>query len=375
MKTLQRTLTLLLATWLVFAPGQPLRSQTTLKDAFQDHFYVGAALNGSRIMGRDTLAKSLIESQFSSLTPENDMKWERIHPRPGVYRFDIADQLVAMGQEQDKHLVAHTLIWHNQTPRWVFQDSQGNLTTRDTLLMRMQEHIQTIMGRYKGKIHTWDVVNEALDDRGRLRETLWKQIIGDDYIEKAFQFAHEADPDAQLIYNDFSMAGKGKREGTVRMVRDLQSKGIRIDGVGMQCHYDLDSPSLEDIEASIVAFAELGVEVMITELDLSVLPSPYSNPGGEMGRRNSYRPELDPYRDHLPDSVLQLQAQRYADLFTIFVKHSDKISRVTFWGVDDGTSWKNNFPVRGRIDYALLFDRKYQPKPAFDAVIRSARQE
>ncbi len=375
MKIFIRPAFLCIATWLVFSFNGPLHSQTTLQEAFRDKFVVGAALNRSRITGTDTLSKRIVAEQFNSYTPENDMKWMWIHPKPGVYRFDISDQFVAMGESRHKHLVAHTLVWHNQTPRWVFQDSEGNPTTRDTLLMRMKDHIQTIMGRYKGRIHTWDVVNEALDDKGGFRETNWQQIIGDDYVEKAFQFAREADPDAHLIYNDFSMNLSGKREGTVRLIQDLRSKGIRVDGVGMQCHYGLKYPTLEEIEASIVAFAEIGLDVMITELDVSVLPSPFGNPGGEIGRRPAYRPELDPYKEFLPDSVQQLLAERYAGLFGLFVKHADKISRVTFWGVDDKTSWKNNFPIRGRTDYTLLFDRQLEPKPAFDAVIKSSMAE
>ncbi len=375
MKTFHQPFSIILVLVSALSFSEPVFCQPTLKESFQEKFLVGAALSRARITGWDSSENTLLEQQFNTITPGNSMKWERIHPQPGKYNFKVADQFVALGEKHDLHLVAHTLIWHNQTPRWVFLDSDGNLTTRDTLLMRMQNHIHTIMGRYKGEIQSWDVVNEAINDDGTMRKSLWFQIIGEDYIEKAFQFAHEADPDAELIYNDFSLTGRTKREGTVRLVQSLQSKGIRIDAIGMQGHYDITSPQLKELEASIVSFSELGVKVMITELDVSVLPWPDLPPGAEVSSRFKYRPELDPYQDGLPDSVQIKLAERYASLFRVFVKHSDKITRVTFWGVDDGTSWKNNFPVRGRTDYALLFDREYQPKPAFDAVIQTVHTE
>ncbi|MEN8202590.1 MAG: endo-1,4-beta-xylanase [Bacteroidota bacterium] len=349
-------------------------AQSSLKSSYQDKFMVGAALSGYRIMGRDPKAMDLVREQFNTLTAENDMKWERIHPEPGRYNFKVADRFVEFGEAQGMHMVGHTLIWHNQTPRWVFEDGRGKLTCRDTLLARMRNHIHTLMGRYRGKIHGWDVVNEAVNEDGTLRNSLWRQIIGDDYIERAFTYAREADPEARLIYNDFSLAGKAKREGIIRMVRDLQRKGIRVDAIGMQGHYDLNYPALKGLEASIVAFSELGVEVMITELDVSVLPWPDLRPGAEISGRMDYRPELDPYQEGLPATVQEDLAQRYSALFKVFTRHSDKITRVTFWGVDDGRSWKNNFPVRGRTDYALLFDRKLQPKPAFRAVIIAGSQ-
>jgi endo-1,4-beta-xylanase len=340
-----------------------------LKDAYRDHFLVGAALSKNRIYEKDSLSARLILEQFNTLTPDNDMKWERIHPKPGIYNFEVADRFVELGERNGMHLVGHVLVWHSQTPPWVFKDQDGNPVTRDTLLARMKDHIQTVVGRYKGRIHTWDVVNEAVGDDGNLRESPWYRIIGEDYIEKAFRYAMEADPGAKLVYNDYSLASAAKREGTVRLVRDLQSKGVRVDAVGMQGHYDLVYPSLEELEASIVAFSDLGVEVMVTEMDVSVLPWPDQPRGAEISNRSEYQSRMDPYKESLPDSVQQVLADRYAGLFSVFVNHSDVVSRVTFWGVDDGTSWKNNFPVRGRTDYTLLFDRNYQPKPAFHAVM------
>jgi endo-1,4-beta-xylanase len=342
----------------------------TLKEAFKDDFLVGVAVNGRQIMGKDSLSTVLIEQQFSSLTAENCMKWEKIHPRPGEYDFELADRLVEYARENGMHVYGHVLIWHSQVPRWVFQDSEGNLTTRDTLLARMKDHISTVVGRYRGKVDSWEVLNEAVGDDGKLRETLWYRIIGEDYIEKAFEFAREADPDAQLIYNDYSLPNQAKRDGVVALVKDLQSKGVKIDGIGMQAHYQLDYPSIEDLEASIEAFGDLGVKVMITEMDVDVLPSPRSYRGADVGTRFEMQQKMNPYTEGLPPEMQDSLAQRYSEFFTVFHRHRDVIDRVTFWGVHDGLSWKNNWPVRGRTNYPLLFDREGKPKPAFDAVIR-----
>lgn len=352
--------------------NQGTTQDPTLKEAFSDHFLIGAAMGTSILNQEVPEATSIVHRHFNSITAENDMKWERIHPRQGSYRFDMADRLVELGEKEGMFVVGHCLVWHNQTPDWVFQDEQGQPVSRDTLLARMKDHIFTVMGRYRGKVHGYDVVNEAVTDQGELRESPWYTIIGPDYMEHAFRFAREADPVAELYYNDYSLAGKAKRDGTVRLVKELQSKGIRVDGIGMQGHYDLTSPGTRELEESIVAFAKLGVKVHITELDVSVLPWPELAPGAEVTSRFTYRPELDPYKESLPDAVQEELARRYAGLFRVFVKHADKISRVTFWGVSDATSWKNNFPVRGRTDYPLLFDREYQCKPAFHAVIATA---
>jgi endo-1,4-beta-xylanase len=357
---------------LLLAGARQSGEEPALKDIFSGYFHMGAALGPSVLREKLPEAQRVVEKHFSSITPENDMKWERIHPQANRYNFTLPDYLVDLGEKQQMFVVGHTLVWHNQTPAWVFHDEQGNLVSRDTLLARMSDHIFTVMTRYRGKVHGYDVVNEAITDQGGLRESLWHKIIGDDYIEHAFRFAHEADPKAELYYNDFSLASPSKREGCIQLVKNLQSKGIHIDGVGMQGHYDMSYPDLNELEKSIVGFSELGVKVMITELDISVLPWPDLPDGAEVTGRFTYRPELDPYKEEFPDSAQQELALRYADIFRIFVKHSDKISRITFWGVNDGTSWKNNFPVRGRTDFPLLFDRNYQCKPAFHAVCATA---
>jgi endo-1,4-beta-xylanase len=345
-----------------------------LKEVYKDYFYIGTALNRNQIFGKDTSAASLITDHFNSITPENILKWYAVHPEPEKFDFEAPDRLVALGKENGMFVVGHTLVWHSQTPRWVFQDTSGTAADRETLLQRMKDHIFTIVSRYKGQIHGWDVVNEAIDDDGRLHKSPWLEIIGEDYLQKAFEYAREADPNAELYYNDYSMYKPGKVKGVVKLVRSLQEKGIRVDGIGLQGHWGLDYPSLDELEASIMAYAELGAKVMITELDISALPNPYDYRGADIAQNFELKKKLNPFTEELPDSVQTQLAERYAELFTLFLKHRDTISRITFWGVHDGKSWKNNFPVRGRTDYPLLFDRQCQPKPAFFAVVKVAQQ-
>ena len=348
----------------------PAKGQPVLKDAFKNSFLVGAALNQFQFTGKDTLADAIVKEQFNSISPENVLKWMSIHPQPDSYNFKEADSYVEFGEKNKMFIIGHTLVWHSQVPGWVFQDDKGNAVDRETLLNRMHDHIQTVVGRYKGKINGWDVVNEALNEDGTLRQTQWMKIIGEDYIEKAFQFAHEADPDAELYYNDYSLANAQKRNGAIKLIKNLQSKGIKISGVGMQGHYKMDWPTTAQVDSTIKAFAELGIKVMITELDIDVLPQATFNMGADVSLSVEAREKLNPYKDELPDSVQQLLAERYAGLFNVFNNNSAIVSRVTFWGVTDRDSWLNNWPVRGRTSYPLLFDRNGDPKPAYDAVIK-----
>ncbi|OGC00201.1 1,4-beta-xylanase [candidate division KSB1 bacterium RBG_16_48_16] len=366
---------LLAVFWAILVVGIAFASAPTLKQAFVHDFYIGAALNQRQIFGADSSSTALLREHFSSITPENTLKWQAVHPKPDEYDFAAADSFVVLGERLKMFIVGHTLLWHHQTPGWVFKDASGNPANREILLQRLQQHILTVVGRYKGRIHGWDVVNEAIEDDGEMRKTKWLEIIGDDFIQKAFEYARQADPDAQLYYNDFNMWKPGKRQGVVRMIRELQSKGIRVDGIGLQGHWGFDYPLLEEAEASILAFAELGVPVMITEMDVNVLPNPGSYRGADISQNFELQKKLNPYPDMLPDSVQDKLARRYADFFALFHKHRDKISRVTLWGVYDGQSWLNNWPVRGRANYPLLFDRHYQPKPAFHAVINVVRDK
>jgi endo-1,4-beta-xylanase len=233
----------------------------------------------------------------------------------------------------------------------------------------MREHIQSVVSRYRGQINGWDVVNEALADDGSMRKTKWQQTIGDEYLEEAFRFAHEADPKAELYYNDYNEWHPEKRRAIKALVQKLKRENIRIDGIGLQGHWGLNYPSSQEIDAMLTDYATLGVKLMITELDVTVLPDPASARGAEITRNVSARKELNPYPDGLPTSMQQRLAERYAEIFRIFVKHADHLDRVAFWGVHDGQSWRNSWPVRGRTDYPLLFDRQLHPKPAYNAVL------
>jgi endo-1,4-beta-xylanase len=349
--------------------------QSALKDVFAKDFLIGGALNDNVVNGKDPKAAAIAEKHFNTITAENVMKWMHIHPGPNRYDFAASDRFVKFGLKNKMFIVGHTLVWHWQTPKWVFEDQNGNDVDRQTLLARMKEHIFTVVGRYKGKVNGWDVVNEALDDDGSLRQTKWMKIIGEDFIAKAFEYAHEADPNAELYYNDFTLDEPAKRDACARLVKDLRSKGLRIDGVGLQGHWAMDYPALNDVEAFLDAMAAVGVKVMITEMDIDVLPSATNYRGADIGVRAEMRKELDPYVNGLPDAMQKKLADRYAELFSIFCKHADEIGRVTFWGVYDGTSWLNYMPVRGRTNYPLLFDRNYQPKPAFYAVVKTAAKQ
>ena len=345
-----------------------------LKDVFADDFMIGAALNPSQFYEDAEGEAALVKTHFNTVTPENTMKWARIHPEPGTYDFEAADRFVAFAEEHDMFAVGHTLVWHNQTPDWVFEDEDGNPVSRDTLLRRMRDHIHRVVNRYEDRVEAWDVVNEALNRDGSLRESPWLEIIGEDYIAKAFQYAREADPDAALYYNDYSLTHPPKRDGAVRLVKNLQDRGIDVTGIGAQSHHSLDQPTLDAQAATLEAFADLGVDVMVTELDIAVLPRPRDEWGADITQSAELREELNPYPNALPDSMQQALAQRYADLFEVFLDHRDALTRVTFWGVTDADSWLNDWPIDGRTSYPLLFDRQNEPKPAFEAVVEVARR-
>ena len=332
-----------------------------LKDAVPKGWLVGVAINQRQSDGVDTQAVEIITKQFNSITPENLLKFQSVHPQPDTFTFDAQDRYVAFGRDRGMAVIGHTLVWHSQTPGWVWAGADGGLADRTTLLERMRTHIATVVGRYKGKIRGWDVVNEALNEDGTLRDSSWRRGIGDDYIAKAFEFAHGADPDAELYYNDYNLATKPeKRAGAIRIIKDLQKRGLRIDAVGEQGHWRLESPTNAEIDQTITELRATGVKVMITELDVNLLP-----PLEAGARGQPPPPGSNPYADGLPYDVQQALARRYADAFGIFLKHRDDITRVTFWGLSDRDSWLN----RGRVNHPLLWDRQREPKPAFHAVL------
>jgi endo-1,4-beta-xylanase len=348
-------------------------SSSGLKDAFRGAFLVGTALSPRQFEGRDTASVALVAREFNAATPENVLKWERVHPQPDRYDFAPSDAYVAFAQQHGMFVVGHTLVWHSQTPRWVFENAQGQPLTRDELLARMKDHITTVVGRYKGRIKGWDVVNEALNEDGTLRESPWKRIIGPDYLAKAFQFAHEADPAAELYYNDYNLDYPAKRDGVIRLVKSLQAAGLPIHAVGTQEHLKLTTPSVALVDSSIRMIAATGVKVNVTELDIDMLPAATRNATADVSVRAGAAPNLDPYKAGLPDSMQQALARRYEDLFRVYVANRDAIDRITFWGVADADSWLNGWPVPGRTNYPLLFDRQNKPKPAYQRVKALAR--
>ena len=342
------------------AGGTTQTKEIGLKNVVGNKFLVGAALNVRQSSGADTSSLKIVKRHFNSIVAENCMKSEKIQPRESEFFFDEADKFVNFGIENNMSIIGHCLIWHSQCPDWFFVDDKGNNVSAEKLKQRMKTHISTVVGRYKGKIKGWDVVNEAIVEDGSYRKSKFYEILGEEFIPLAFQYAHEADPDAELYYNDYGMNVKGRRDGVVKLIRSLKAKGIRIDAVGMQGHMGMDYPDINEFEESMLAFAAEGVKVMITEWDMSALPT--ARQSANISDTVAFRKSLNPYPDALPDSVNTAWNRRMDEFFTIFEKHSDIVTRVTAWGVSDGDSWKNDFPVRGRKDYPLLFDRDYQPK-------------
>ena len=350
------------------------KPQSSLKEALKNKFLIGVAINTDQVSGKDSAALRVIKQQFNSVVAENCMKSEEIQPKEGEFDFTKSDQFVNFGQKNHMFIIGHTLIWHSQAPAWLFVGKDGKDVSREVLIERMRKHITTLVGRYKGRVQGWDVVNEAINDDGSFRQSKFYKIIGEDYISLAFKFAHEADPKAQLYYNDYSMAHPGKRAGVVNLIKKLQQAGLRVDGIGMQGHFTMDFPSVSEEEKSIIAFSGLGVKVMITELDLTVIPFPNQNGGADVSMSYKYKKEMNPYPDGLPDSVATKWNNRMTDFFRLFLKHHDKISRVTVWGVSDGQTWRNDWPIVGRKDYPLLFDRNYNAKPVVEAIIKMAEK-
>ncbi|HEU4770184.1 MAG TPA: endo-1,4-beta-xylanase [Pyrinomonadaceae bacterium] len=346
----------------------PPQKEQALKDVFKNDFKIGAALNPRQFFERDARGAEIVRTHFDSITPENALKWAMVHPEPNRYDFAATDRFVEFGEKHGMFIVGHTLVWHNQTPAWVFEDEKKQPLDRDGLLKRMREHIFTVVGRYKGRIHGWDIVNEALNQDGTMRQSPWFKIIGEDYLVKAFEFAAEADPSAELYYNDYDLELPAKRAGGVELIKKLKAAGVKLQGVGLQNHNLMDWPSVADEDATITAFAALGVKVHITELDVDVLPRT-TKPGADYAVDIKVTPQLNPYVKGLPDGMQAAQAKRYAELFQVYRKHRDVVDRVTLWGVADGDSWLNNWPMRGRTNYPLLFDRAGKPKPAFHAII------
>lgn len=353
----------------------------TLKEVYKDAFKIGCSVNNAIVSGSDSVSRNLVVKQFNSVTPENVLKAETVHPKSDVWNFGPGDAFVKFGEEHNMFIVGHTLIWHNQTPDWFFKDENGNTKSHDAMVEQMRSYIEQVVGRYTGRINAWDVVNEVIDNDGSYRPTTWVKGIGDgdELVKLAFKFTSQYAPDAELYYNDFNAWRPAKRDGIARLVHMLKKEGIRIDGIGMQGHWGLNFPKNEYIEAAIDTFASLGVKVMITELDVDVLP--VTKEGQLIGnimndpqwQLEEFRTFLDPYSKGLPADIEKQLADRYAELFGIFYRKRDKVDRVTLWGLHDGMSWKNGYPVPGRTNYPLLYRRDKTAKPAMDAVLNVPR--
>jgi len=403
-----------LLTAALLALGATARSADTptLKEACKDHFYIGAAINRAIATGAAVRANffgrtaaqvdkdiALVKEQFNQISPENDLKWALIHPRDGAdgYNFGPADAFVDFGVRNHMYIVGHTLVWHSQTPFWVFAGTNlppgvtstagtnpaggrrfgrgfgggfgrgaynGPRASREELLQRMRDHIHTVVGRYEGKIKTWDVVNEAVADGGTniLRNSLWLQIIGPDFIAKAFEYAHEADPDAILRYNDYGLENPAKRRKLIALIKSLQAQHVPVMAIGSQTHVSVSSPGFQQEDQALTELETLGLPIHITELDVNGAQGGQRNTGADIANNAATT------QGGLVDDANRRLADAYAGLFRAFVKHDKSVKVVTFWGVNDAVSWRR----QGR---PLLFDGNDEPKPAFDAVIRAAKGE
>ena len=409
MKAIASTAFLSAAMLAICAAAEAADQPGSLKEAFKDCFLVGTAVNRSMVTGGAAFRRSaeqnakdiaLIKEQFNQISPENDLKWQLIHPREGVdgYDFGPADAFVNFGLSNNMAPVGHTLVWHSQTPNWVFAGTNppptnatsvaaantnspatnrfgrggfgggfgrynGPRATRDELLQRMSNHIHTVVGRYKGKVKVWDVVNEALaDGQGTnvLRNSLWLEIIGPDFIAKAFEYAHEADPDAILRYNDYGLENAAKRKKLIILIKSLQSQKVPVHAIGSQAHVNV-SMSFETMDQALREIAALGLPIHITELDVN------SAAGGQRGLGADIANNAAATQGGLVSDADKKLADAYAGIFRAFVKHRDSVKMITFWGANDAVSWRAN----GK---PLLFDGNDQPKPAFDAVIADAKK-
>jgi endo-1,4-beta-xylanase len=341
----------------------------TLKSSFPD-FKIGAAIPGPASFTPDEI--TLLTSQFNALTPENCMKPQPTHPEEKTWHFDQADALVDFAQKNNMQVFGHTLVWHNQCPDWFFKDGDKP-ASRELALARLKEHITTLVARYKGKIRSWDVVNEAISDKPDeyLRKTPWLDIVGEDYIEQAFRFAHEADPNLELQYNDYNIEMPGKRKKALRLLHALLDKGIPVASVGIQAHYSLDHVPFKELEDAINEFRKLNggkLKVAITELDLDVMPR--KTECADATAQEAANLEMQKPKP-CPPEVLKRQADQYARLLTLFKKHKNDLVRVTFWGLDDAHTWLNGWPLK-RYNHPLLWDRNAQPKPALQAVLNAS---
>jgi len=365
---ISKTLLLLVTATLALSSCSSAQKKTdstvSLKNAYVKNFNIGTALDTNQILEANPLVNRLIAKEFNSITPENCMKSMFLQPEKDKFDFKMADKYVAFGEKHKMFIHGHTLIWHSQLPSWLSK-------VKDSVAMSeaMTKHISTIVEKYKGRIGSWDVVNEALNEDGTLRKSVFLNSYGKDFLTHAFKLAAKADPKTDLYYNDYNLCNAKKRKGAVELVKNLQKNGAKIDGVGEQGHWNLITPTLDEIEQTILDFSALGVKVAITELDITVLPNPWDVVGADVSQRSEASEKMNPYPKALPEDIKIQLAARYEAIFKLFIKHQDKISRVTLWGVNDGQSWLNDWPIKGRTNYPLLFDSELKPKKAYYSII------
>ena len=342
----------------------------SLREAVGKYCLIGAAVNQWQSDGQVPKADAVLQKHFNCAVAENCMKPEVLAPAEGIFDFRVADKFVNYATKLGLKVNGHCLVWHSQAPDWWFTNGYAaSPVSKEVLKERLIKHIKTVVGHFKGQVFGWDVVNEAIEDDGSFRKSKYYNLLGEEFIEIAFRAAHEADPDAELYYNDYSMSKPEKREAVCRLVKRLKEKGVRIDGVGMQSHNGLDYPDLKDYEKSIDAFAACGVKVLITELDINVLPNPEGFGGAAVEQNFEFQQKYNPYPNGLPKDKQKELDKRWTDLFKIYYKHRAQIGRITVWGVCDENSWLNGWPIAGRTNYPLLFDRNYEAKPIVNEII------
>ncbi|MDP4210178.1 MAG: endo-1,4-beta-xylanase [Bacteroidota bacterium] len=339
-------------------PAAKVQTEKGLKDYYQNYFPIGVAVSGRNLTGPDA---KLILAQFNSVTPENCMKMEVIHPEENRYNWTEADKIVNFAQAHGLKVRGHNLCWHEQNPKWLFKDSKGNLVTKSVLLNRLKDHIFKVVGQYKGRIYAWDVINEAIDDSAQnfIRKSEWYKICGEEYIAKAFEYAHQADPKALLFYNDYNTERPEKVERIYMLLKRLVDAKVPIYGVGLQGHWSIFEPSEKELRDAIAKYSSLGLTVQFTELDMSIYPWEKLKRERRQGESDVLTPELE-----------QKQIDQYKMIFKVFRDYKDVITGVTFWNVSDKHSWLDEYPVMGRKNYPLLFDQKRKPKKAFWEVVK-----
>ena len=349
---------LLLGATAAFAQFPGFRQQPItngMKDTYKDYFMIGVAVNNRNVTDPDQMA--LIKREFNSITAENAMKPQPTEPEKGVFNWEEADRIANFCRENGIKLRGHTLMWHSQVGRWMYMDDKGNLLPKEEFYANMKHHIQAIVNRYKDVVYAWDVVNEAVQDspvrngQSPMRQSPMFQIAGEEFIYKAFEYAHEADPNALLFYNDYNDSEPGKSQRIFELVQRMKAAGVPIDGIGMQGHYNIYSPTAEEIDAAITKYKSIVKHIHITELDIRV----NTDQGGQLNFSRGQGAPVASWQN-------TLQTDQYANLFKVLRKHADVVDCVTFWNLSDRDSWL------GAANSPLLFDSNYRPKQAYNVV-------